>query len=249
MTPPVRSDLYATLIAASSLACPLFLLLASALSAAEPGRPDPDRTAVILFDGFDKKLRLNWHPIRHDPQAVSLTSHAGHLTITTQSGTIHRRYGATARNIFVIDNPLASDGDFAISTRIVAFHPSAAYHQCGLICYDDDDNYLKWTWEFDWPNGTGSVLGALREVDAESEIEHFPVPDMSRGLWLRISRRGNSYDCESSIDGKTFTRHGRYDWESKNGPKKLGILAKNGGPEDTPSIEAVFDFFEFRSRP
>lgn len=222
---------------------------ASSLRAQDPRPAGTAQPTTVLFDGFDKKLRLNWQTIRPDPIAVSLDSHPGHLTLTTKAGTIHRKNGPTAKNIFVIDNPLAADADFEVTTRIASFKPSESYHQCALICYDDDDNYLKWTLLYDPEQAAGYALSCVRETDAMSEIAHFPPPDKSKGLWLRIVRHGDSYDCQSSGDGQTFAHHGQFEWKSKNGPKKLGILAKNGGITVSSEIEAVFDFFELRSVP
>lgn len=220
-------------------------------TAASPSS-DPPRPPFefLAFDGFDGKLGLNWKPVRHDPSHISLTKNPGKLTITTQQGSIHQdektRGDPSAKNIFVIDNPLAKDADFAVTTCIIGFKPEAAYHQAGLICYDDDDNYLKWNYEYDWPNGGGQTFCFLRETDAKSEITHVASPQEAKTLWLRLTKRGNAYEYAASEDGKTFTVHGEGTW-GKKGPKKIGILAKNGGPQGVAEIDACFDFFELRS--
>ena len=71
---------------------------------------------LLAYDGFDGKLGLNWKPVRPDPSHVSLTKTPGALTITTQRGSIHGEEtkdeygeGIQAKNIYVIDNPLARE--------------------------------------------------------------------------------------------------------------------------------------------
>jgi formylglycine-generating enzyme required for sulfatase activity len=94
------------------------------------------------------------------------------------ASTARRRNGAdpSAKNIFVLANPLVMDADFAITTCISGFTPQAGHQQAGLICYHDDDNYAKWVYEFNWPQGSGQVLGLVRETNAESTIEHVTDP-------------------------------------------------------------------------
>jgi RNA polymerase sigma factor (sigma-70 family) len=130
-----------------------------------------DRFRFLASDGFDGQLGLNWRPVRPDPTHVTLSSHPGRLTITTQRGSIHGPDLATAgsraakasppdqrtRNIYVIDNPLAPDMDFTCTTCVVSFHQSKRYQQAGLILYTDDDHYLKWTYEFNDANAADFV--------------------------------------------------------------------------------------------
>ncbi len=104
---------------------------------------------LLAYDGFDGKLGLNWKPVRPDPSHVSLTKTKGALTITTQRGSIHGEEtkdafgeGIKAKNLYVIDNPLAPGGDFVVTTCVSGFTPEMIYQQAGLIVYNDDDNYL-----------------------------------------------------------------------------------------------------------
>ncbi|HZY90491.1 MAG TPA: DUF1349 domain-containing protein [Gemmataceae bacterium] len=211
-----------------------------------------DQFRFLAFEGFDGKLGLNWRPVRPDPTHVSLTKHPGKLTITTQRGTIHGDEKAagepSAKNLFLLDNPLAKEAAFVMTTSVSSFTPAVAYQQAALLCYDDDDNYLKWSYEFNWDKGEGQRFICVRETGAKPD--HFPtegVSDLKR-VWLRLTKRGTTYEYASSTDGKSFTTHGRTEW-GDGAPKKLGILAKNGGPAGVPEVDACFDFFELRSPP
>ena len=78
------------------------------------GKGEPDGIRFLAFDDFDGRLGLNWKPVRPDPSHVSLTKEPGKLTITTQRGSIHGEElkdpfgeGIQAKNLYLIDNPLA----------------------------------------------------------------------------------------------------------------------------------------------
>ena len=209
-----------------------------------------ERFRFVAYEGFDGKLGLNWKPVRHDPTHVSLTKNRGKLTITTQRGTIHGDANAqgepAAQNLFLLDNPLAAGTDFVMTTCISSFTPTVAYQQAGLLCYDDDDNYAKFSYEFDWSKGQGQRYMLVLETAAKPE--HFPAeaePGMKK-VWMRLTKRGKSYEYATSTDGKQFTIHGTKEW-SDGAPKKLGLVAKNGGPDGVPEVDACFDFFELRS--
>ncbi len=249
-----------------------------------------DRFRFLAFDGFDGQLGLNWRPVRYDPSHVSLTRAPGRLTLTTQRGSIHRKdlvspaekaAGMEAspeadrtKNIFVIDNPLAEGADFTITTCVVHFKPAKQYQQAGLILYTDDDNYVKWTYEFnddyvkDYVTnadqasaGSGAAPGGgapegsgrpffIAVVETKGEPSHAIAAEAGPNLpsvWLRVQKRGNLYDCSTSTDGGHFVKRGTVDW-GKGGPKRVGLIAQNGGEAGVPEIDAQFEFFEMRAR-
>jgi regulation of enolase protein 1 (concanavalin A-like superfamily) len=182
-----------------------------------------------------------------------LTKNKGKLTITTQRGTIHadevKRMEAPARNIYLIDNPLPEDADFEVTTCISGFAPKQKYQQAALILYNDDDNYLKWSYVFSYVNGGSVALGLVRETKAQAVHDHVAPPEKADvRLWLRLTKRKTSYEYASSTDGKKFEVHGARDWGEK-APLRIGILAKNGGLPDVPEVDVCFERFELRSPP
>jgi RNA polymerase sigma factor (sigma-70 family) len=210
-----------------------------------------DAVRFVAFDGFDGKPALNWKPIRPDESHLSYKKHPGQLTIVTQKGTIHGDAekadpNLPAKNIYVIENPLAPDRDFVVTTCIVEFRPKAAYHQAGLILYDDDDNYLKFTFEYDFSGQAPTRFVVVNEQNADPKHEYAEAnPEISK-LWMRLSRRGTSYDYATSIDGERFVTHGTTEW-GKTGPKMIGLIAKNGGEKEVEELDARFEFFELRT--
>jgi regulation of enolase protein 1 (concanavalin A-like superfamily) len=215
--------------------------------------PQPEPPFPYWFEAtetFDGKLRLNWKPVRHDPTHASLTKNKGRLTITTQRGSIHEdevaRGDPKAKNLFLIDNPLAADADFEVTTSFSGFTPREAYQQAGLILYNDDDNYLKWSYEYDWTRGGGQRFCLVRETNAKAEHSPAEVPAGLKKVWLRLTKRKDQYEYASSKDGKTFTVHGTRPWDKK-APAKIGILAKNGGPAGVTEVDVLFELFRLRA--
>jgi len=196
-----------------------------------------------LYDGFDRKLALNWEPVRPDPTHVSLTKNPGRLTITTQTGGIYRDSGPSANNLYLIRNPVAEGGDFVLTTCLESFNPTTPYQQAGLLVYDDDDNYLKCGMESNKPS---VQFRFIRETDGET-INELDRSDVAENrVWIRVTKRGKSYERAYSTDGKAFFSAGQRTW-GDGAPKWVGILAKNGETSKPAEIDAAFDFFEVRS--
>jgi regulation of enolase protein 1 (concanavalin A-like superfamily) len=209
---------------------------------------------LLAFDGFDGKLGLNWKPVRPDPSHVSLTKTKGSLTITTQRGSIHGEEtkdafgeGIQAKNLYVIDNPLAPGGEFVVTTCVSGFTPEMSYQQAGLIVYNDDDNYLKFGYEYSSSRASGQVFCILTETDAKSDFHYLDQENSGlKRYWVRIAKRGKRYEYLTSTDGKNFRSHGEVEW-GDGSPKQIGILAKNGGNKDASELDANFEFFELRA--
>jgi hypothetical protein len=176
----------------------------------------------------------------------------------------------STKNLYLIDNPLVKGGDFTATTCIVDFHPSDQDQQAGLLLYGDDDNYLKWTYEFNdgflpaflEPGDAGMnrggdrprsdkdrpyfVLVAEREGNPTHHIGANADPRLPR-VWLRVAKRGNVYDFYTSLDGVRFIKHGSTEW-GRGGPPKIGLIAQNGRDSTAADIDAQFEFFELRGR-
>lgn len=239
------------LVAAALLVTGALLTARVAAPARDKEQGPLDKFRFVAFDGFDGKPGLNWQPVRPDESHLSFKKHPGQLTIVTQKGTIHGEADKgkpelSAKNIYVMDNPLAKDADFAVTTCVVDFKPTANYHQAGLILYDDDDNYLKFTFEFNSSKGEGTYAVLVNEQEAKPVHQSAELdPEVSK-LWLRLVRKGDKYEYATSIDGDRFVTHGTSEW-GKAGPKKVGVIAKNGGQQAVAELDARFEFFELKA--
>jgi regulation of enolase protein 1 (concanavalin A-like superfamily) len=215
-----------------------------------PGDVDAKQVKVRVFDSFNGSWLPRWQPVRFDSSHLSLTKHPGQLTITTQRGSIYENHGARdepiAKNLFVMANPASGNTDFTMTTSVGDFTPTAAYQQAALLVYDDDDNYLKYGYEYNHDKGAGQKIIVVCETDAHATYDHETSVSGLKRVWLRLTKRGNRYEYSASVDGKKFVVLGKSAW-GNGAPKKVGIVAKNGGLKGVPEIDARFDFFEFVS--
>jgi regulation of enolase protein 1 (concanavalin A-like superfamily) len=223
-----------------------------ALVALGPAAPLPKGNPGTLYDTFDGKFALDWNVVRPDADHVSFKKVPGALVITTQRGSIHGKSqedkvseGTLARNIHLIDIPF-KDGDWSATTCVSGIVPETTYHQAGLIVYDDDDNYLKWTYEYNWRKPGGQTFHLVAETNGVP-VHDQPEANESglKKFWLRISKRGDNYVYAWSADGERWTTAGERAWDGKG--KRVGLIAKNGGNKDAAELDAAFEFFELRS--
>ncbi|MBO0701159.1 MAG: DUF1349 domain-containing protein [Zavarzinella sp.] len=238
----------------SLFSLPLAAVAALVLATLVPAAPLPKGKPAILHDPFDGKFALDWKVVRPDADHVSFKKVPGALVITTQRGSIHGKSqedklseGTLAKNIHLIDIPF-TDPDWSATTCVTGFAPDTSYQQAGLIVYDDDDNYLKWGYEYDWQSGRGQRFLLVAETGGTPV--HVPPDANESGLkkfWLRVTRHGDKYAFAWSGDGDKWTAGAERTWEGKG--KRVGLLAKNGGNKDAAEIDAAFEFFELRAVP
>ena len=222
-----------------AMLCAVLTLLPCLSNGAEPV---VEADTGTLVDEFDGELSLDWTQIRPDESHQSLAKSPGKLTITTQYGSIHRTGREPAKNLFLIGIPECDKTGFVVTTVLDAFEPRTPYNQAGLLIYRDDDNYLKFVCEFS--SAGFPILNAILEQDGQSVITNFAVPfDLDR-LWLRVTKRGDTYECASSSDGEHFVSYADLAWDDT--PSQVGILAKNGSQQRAAEVEAHFDSFELR---
>jgi beta-lactamase regulating signal transducer with metallopeptidase domain/regulation of enolase protein 1 (concanavalin A-like superfamily) len=195
---------------------------------------------VLAFDDFDGKLALKWDVLNPDESHYSLFKKPGTLTITTQDGHF-KEANTDYKNVFLINTPVPPGQDFQITTCLLSFQPLNPYNQAGLICWDDDDNYLEWIYQM--MNRRGLNFNTGVEANGPTRYTYIPSDRSFKKLWLRITKRGNSYQCTSSTDGDSFIVHTIEHW-GDGSPKQVGLFASNGSLTHPPEVDASFDFFE-----
>jgi tetratricopeptide (TPR) repeat protein len=210
--------------------------------------------AVLAYDGFEGGLSLGWNILKPDPSHFSLSNNQGTLTITTQYGELG---SDDYENLFVLDCPVASGQDFQLTTCLLGFKPAANFHQAGLVCYNDDDNWLKLV--YGWNSFAGvPFFNVGTDTDGHVINVLFRASPAAERVWLRIIKRGNRYTLYTSPDGDTFLPmtpmildlagvfQGYAVW-GDGSVRRVGLLANNGSGPVAPEIDASFDFFEVRS--
>lgn len=88
----------------------------------------------------------------------------------------------------------------------------------------------------------------MAETDQRLMILEYPrSPAGMKTFWLRIAKRGNSYELSASTDGESFQSHGLYTW-GERAVKRIGLFANNGvESHNAPEMAATFDCFEVRT--
>lgn len=216
---------------------------------------------VLAFDGFEGKLSLDWNILHPDPTHYSLTKKPGTLTITSQQGGFTRS-AQDYKNLCLIGCPAAWGKDFQLTTRLSSFKPVADWNQAGLLCYNNDDNYLKFVYE--WGSGFRRPTFTVGLEDPQNGFSFlaacFQAHAGAEEVWLRVTKRGNRYTFFTSLDGMTFIRQALLTEDNSRlvgdavswgdgSVRRVGIFAKNDTGSAAPEVDASFDFFEVRAVP
>jgi hypothetical protein len=223
----------------------------------EESAPSPS-TPPMAFEDFDSELSLDWQIINPDPTHFSLTKTPGALTISTQDGGFTES-ATDYENLFLLDYPVAAEQDCQMTTCISSFKPVASYNQAGLIFYEDDDNYLKFDYEYHQTAG-GRVFNVGVETEGHFRNPCFPANQEFDRVWLRVIKRGNRYELFTSLNGEVFEAE-LYPCFDPGGifqdavawgdgrVQRVGLFAKNASRAGAPEIDASFDFFEVKVLP
>lgn len=231
------------------------------LRAERKGHEEPasaPSTPAMVSDGFDGDLSLDWQILHPDPTHFSLAKNPGTLTITTQDGGF-AELATDYENLFLLDYPVAAGQDCQVTTRISSFKPATSFNQAGLVFYEDDDNYLKFDYEYNHMSG-GRAFNVGTETEGHFRNFCFPANPESDGVWLRVIKRGNRYEFFTSLDGEVFAAE-LYPCFDPGGifqdgvawgdgrVQRVGFFAKNASRAGAPEIDASFDFFEVKVLP
>jgi uncharacterized protein len=127
--------------------------------------------------------------------------------------------------------------EFSFSVT-AAWEPRKLFDQCGVILYQDADNWFKASVEYDNPSFSrlGSVVTNLgysdwATTDTDSELHQ---------MTYRLSRRGQDFLIENASDGKTFKQMRIFHLHLPMDKVNIGVYACS--PLNS-SIQAVFTDF------
>ena len=122
------------------------------------------------------------------------------LMIRTKPGTdLWKRthYGFERDNVHAL---LLESGkeDWSFSFK-ASFHGSALYDQCGVLLYQDTDNWMKGAIEYH--DDASCWLGSVVTLGGYSDWATTEIPAGRNEMWYRLSRKGADYLLESAPDG------------------------------------------------
>jgi regulation of enolase protein 1 (concanavalin A-like superfamily) len=163
-----------------------------------------------------------------------LTERPGFLRITTQAGGI---YGSTADQKNLLLTP-APKGDFQITTKCT-INPTENFQYAGLLVYQGDNHYVQL-------NRAYTDGGSLNfDVEVDGTPKNTRISASATTFYLRITKHGDTYTGDYSLDGETWTKVGQGTAALVN--PKVGIGAANNLP-GVSEIPADFDLFKLDSK-
>jgi hypothetical protein len=168
-------------------------------------------------DEFKGELGKQWHWVRENKSAWSLSKKAGALTLTATEGDIAGENNKGGNLLLQSANT-----DWTIDAKLVcARKPSGFSQNAGIVAYQDDDNFVKLSYRaaFSRRGGFGATQGEQPgsvELMVESAGQQKAALTLSmegiikadNTLTLRLVKKGDSYTAYCSADGRKFTEVG-----------------------------------------
>ena len=161
------------------------------------------------------------------------------LIIETEPGTDlwqKTYYGFQIDNAPAFMQEMASDFTFVVKTEFE--ESSFKYDQCGLLVYIDNENWIKVSVEYE-----NEKFARLGSVATNLGYSDWATTDISSGvseMSYRLSRRGQDFYIENSIDGKIYNQMRMLHMHKKSTAVKVGVYACS--PLQS-SFNAVFSVF------
>ena len=115
------------------------------------------------------------------------------------------------------------------------FNSQQRFDQCGVIIYQDSDNWFKASIEYEKENY--QRLGSVGTNHGYSDWATTDIPAQQKEMYYRLSRRGSDYCIENSYDGVHYKQMRIFHLFEGQGEIRIGVYACS--PEDS-SFEATF---------
>ncbi len=163
------------------------------------------------------------------------------FAITVPSGTAHDAFDANSAPRIV---QAADDVDFTVEVKLDSSISQGNQFQ-GLLVEESVNNWLR----FDvFSNGTETRAFAASSVNGSGSIEHNQMVESSPSTaptWLRVTRTGNNWKFEYSMNGSTWMVIGNFTHAMT--VTKIGLQA--GNAVGNPGFTAFFDYIFESLRP
>ena len=123
---------------------------------------------------------------------------------------------------------------FSFTVR-TEFNSKKQFDQCGVIIYQNSDNWFKASIEYE--NEEYQRLGSVVTNNGYSDWATTDIDGAIKTMYYRLSRRESDFCIENSYDGKVFKQMRIFHLFEGNEAINIGIYACS--PSDS-SFEAVF---------
>jgi beta-xylosidase len=202
--------------------------------------PQPTLDPNFFRDDFIEILGAQWSWVREDPQNWSLAVAPGSLQINVGNGYV---LAHNSSNLLLRPAP---EGNFQIETQ-VAFDPAHNFEFAGMIIYESDTNFIQAG--HGYCTSVGCIGEGLYMNIYRKGIAATPSPMQTYThqdpIYLRLSRRGDTYTFESSQNRDVWFLIGSQ--TSNINPHQIGLVASQNLRGKI--LPATFGYFEVRSLP
>lgn len=190
-------------------------------------------------DEFDAStLAPYWSLIRPDAAYWSLTSNPGFLRLDA-TGTDLWQGTNNLKNLLVRSIP---GSRWSIQT-VISGNPVQNWQQAGLLAYQDDNNYLRF--EFQW--GDGLSASYVKEVAGGTSSGGIALPTGTTNVYFRLDRDGTSYAIYYKlVESDPWAKIADITGLDLGNPR-VGLFALKGSGDSAPYNPFLFDYFLWAS--
>lgn len=187
--------------------------------------------------GKGNKLNLSEFTWINPPGEFSLAD--DRLTIITDPETDYWQrtyYGFQNDNGHTLVKETEGDFTFVVKTD---FEPVSQYDQCGIILYQDSENWVKASVEYE--NKDFARLGSVVTNLGYSDWASTDISLSINSMWYRLSRRDHDFCIENSSDGNVYHQMRIFHMHNPLRTSRIGVYACS--PKKS-SFKAIFSNFE-----
>ncbi len=130
------------------------------------------------------------------------------------------------------------EGDFTFSVK-TEFDAKNLYDQCGLILYQDSENWVKASVEYE--NENFSRLGSVVTNLGFSDWATTDIPAPVRTAWYRLSRKKQDFFIEHSPDGQHYRQMRIFHMHNYISLARVGVYACSPGQSGFRAVFSEFD--------
>ncbi len=134
---------------------------------------------------------------------------------------------------------IAIEGDFTFEVKTEFEEANFMYDQCGVLMFIDSENWVKISVEYE--NELFSRLGSVVTNLGYSDWATTDVPSGISEMWYRLSRRGQDFYIENSVDGISYRQMRIFHMHQTVAEINVGVYACS--PQNS-SFDAVFSEFK-----
>ena len=114
------------------------------------------------------------------------------------------------------------EGDFTFTVKTI-FEAVNQYDQCGIILYQESENWIKGSVEYE--NSEYARLGSVVTNLGYSDWATTDISSTIHAMWYRLNRRGDDFCIENSLDGEKWEQMRIFHMHNSIAKTRVGVYA------------------------